>query len=213
MTKSSSPDRPRRPAAPRLPRRLPPRDPEARRAALLVSAARAFAAKGYEGASVNDIAREAGVAVGTLFKQFPDKAALLEAVLADIEHDFVAAMSRPEIHVGPHRARLLPMMRALYGLAARREHFFWALTSGTQSLRGRRDAQPGDAIRAAIRGFIEDGVARGELRDVGDAARVAALAFGLVEAGMRACFVVEGGKHREAWAKLTAELLDRTVAP
>jgi hypothetical protein len=122
-------------------------------------------------------------------------------------------MSRPEIHVGPHRARLVPMMRALYGLAARREHFFWALSSGTHGLRGPRTAQPGDAIRAAIRDFVADGIARGELRDVGDPARVAALAFGLVEAGMRTCFLVEGGKHRDAWAKLTAELLDRTVAP
>lgn len=188
------------------------RDPEARRAALLSSGARAFAAKGYEASSVNDIARDAGVSVGTLFKYFPDKAALLEAVLTDIEHDFVAAMSRPEIHVGPYPDRLPSMMRALFGLAVRRESFFWALTSGTHALRGPRSAQPGDAIRAAIERFIREGIARGEMREVGDPGRVASIAFGMVEAAMRSCFVVEEGRHREAWVRLTADLLGRLVA-
>ncbi|MBN8611116.1 MAG: TetR/AcrR family transcriptional regulator [Deltaproteobacteria bacterium] len=191
---------------------LAARDPEARRAALLSSGARAFAAKGYEASSVNDIARDAGVSVGTLFKYFPDKAALLEAVLADIEHDFVAAMSRPEIHVGPYPDRLPAMMRALFGLAARREHFFWALTSGTHALRGPRSAQPGDAIRAAIERFVREGIARGEMRDVGDPGRVAAVAFGMVEAAMRGCFVLEEGRNRESWVRLTADLLGRLVS-
>lgn len=188
------------------------RDPEARRALLLSTASRHFAERGYEGTSVNEVAKDAGVSVGTLFKYFPDKAALLEAVLAEIEVDFVAAMTRPELHVGPHAPRLRPMMRALFGLAATREHFFWALTSGTQALRGKRDTTPGDALRQSIAGFVRSGIAAGEFRAV-DPDRMAAIGYGVVEAAMQQCFSVEGGAHRQAWADLCAEVLARAVRP
>ena len=184
----------------------------ARRAALLATATRAFAERGYEASSVNDVARDAGVSVGTLFKYFPDKAALLEAVLADIEKDFLAAMSDPAIHVGPHLARLRPMMRALFGLATEREHFFWALTSGTHALRGARAATPGSTLRASIAAFVRSGIQAGELRRV-DPERIAAVGYGVVEAAMRQCFLVEHGKHRTAWIDLTADVLARTVRP
>lgn len=160
---------------------------------------------------MNDVARDASVSVGTLFKYFPDKAALLEAALAEIERDFVAAMSDPAIHVGPHLARLRPMMRALFALAAEREHFFWALTSGTHALRGARAATPGSALRASIADFVRSGIRAGELRRV-DADRIAAIGYGVVEAAMRQCFLVEGGAHRHAWVELTADVLARSVS-
>ena len=42
-----------------------------------------FAAKGYESTSMNDIAAAAGVAVGTLYHHFPEKRALLLALVDD----------------------------------------------------------------------------------------------------------------------------------
>lgn len=192
------------------PKPLARRDPEARRAALLVAATRAFAERGYEATSVNDVARDAGVSVGTLFKYFPDKAALLEAALAEIEKDFVAAMADPAIHVGSHFARLRAMMRALFALAAEREHFFWALTSGTHALRGTRAATPGSALRASIAEFVRSGIRAGEFRRV-DPDRIAAIGYGVVEAAMRQCFLVEGGQHRSAWVEITTDVLARSV--
>jgi AcrR family transcriptional regulator len=58
----------------------PPRaDARRNRARLLEVAEAVFAAKGI-GASTEEIAREAGVGVGTLFRHFPTKEALLETV-------------------------------------------------------------------------------------------------------------------------------------
>ncbi|KAA2256736.1 TetR/AcrR family transcriptional regulator [Solihabitans fulvus] len=54
-------------------------DAQRNRARLLEVAERVFAAKGTS-ASTEEIAREAGVGVGTVFRHFPTKEALLEAV-------------------------------------------------------------------------------------------------------------------------------------
>jgi AcrR family transcriptional regulator len=51
------------------------------RAALLAAAREAFAARGFDAATIRDIARRAGVATGTVFVHFPDKQALLAEVL------------------------------------------------------------------------------------------------------------------------------------
>jgi AcrR family transcriptional regulator len=62
---------------------------ERRIAELLDAADRIFAAVGYEAATTNAIAREAGASVGSLYQFFPDKEALLLAL---------AARYRAELH-------------------------------------------------------------------------------------------------------------------
>jgi len=60
---------------PRPPRSLPP---EARRAAILAAALEEFTARGYEGARLDDVAKRAGVAKGTIYLYFADKEALFQ---------------------------------------------------------------------------------------------------------------------------------------
>lgn len=52
-------------------------------AQVLAGARRVFLSDGYEGAGVDEIAREAGISKATLYRHFPDKAALFSAVLAE----------------------------------------------------------------------------------------------------------------------------------
>lgn len=54
---------------------------EQKYAQVLEGARRVFLSDGYEGASVDDIARAAGISKATLYRHFPDKAALFSAVL------------------------------------------------------------------------------------------------------------------------------------
>lgn len=49
---------------------------------IAAAAARAFLAKGFHGASMQDVAREAGVSMGLLYRYFADKAALIAAAAA-----------------------------------------------------------------------------------------------------------------------------------
>ena len=64
---------------------VPPRRADARRNydRLLAAAAQAFAEHGADDVSLEEIARRAGVGIGTLYRHFPARQALLEAVYQD----------------------------------------------------------------------------------------------------------------------------------
>jgi AcrR family transcriptional regulator len=68
-------------------RRTATRRPQARgvatRRRLLATAEQGFGGRGYEATSMNEIAELAGVGVGTLYHHFPDKRALLLALIDD----------------------------------------------------------------------------------------------------------------------------------
>jgi AcrR family transcriptional regulator len=58
------------------------RDAERNRQAILRAAAEVFTARGL-GASLDDVARHAGVGVGTVYRRFPDKESLAEALFEE----------------------------------------------------------------------------------------------------------------------------------
>jgi AcrR family transcriptional regulator len=74
-------------------------DAERNRHRILDAAAAVFAREGL-GAGVDVVAREAGVGVGTIYRRFPTKEALLEAVIADrierVEATLVTAADRED---------------------------------------------------------------------------------------------------------------------
>jgi AcrR family transcriptional regulator len=78
---------------PPTPARRPRRDAIRNRSLLVEAAARAFREQGL-GASVNGIARDAGVNVATLYRHFPTKEDLLAAVFDAILEPLAAARDR-----------------------------------------------------------------------------------------------------------------------
>jgi TetR/AcrR family transcriptional regulator of autoinduction and epiphytic fitness len=54
-----------------------------KRAAILEAATELFLAEGYDGASLAKIATTAGVSTATLFKRFPTKADLFDAIVTE----------------------------------------------------------------------------------------------------------------------------------
>src|SRR5579859_1017888 len=69
------------------------RDAARNRDRLLAAATEVFDAQGLD-ASVSDIARVAGVGMGTLYRRFPTKDALIDALVADILHAIIAMANR-----------------------------------------------------------------------------------------------------------------------
>ncbi|MFD8789103.1 TetR/AcrR family transcriptional regulator [Kitasatospora sp. NPDC059599] len=66
------------------------RDAQRNRDALLAAARGAFAEEGLE-ASLEGIARQAGVAIGTLYRHFPTRIALVEELFAEKFQEWIAA--------------------------------------------------------------------------------------------------------------------------
>ncbi|HEY1454366.1 MAG TPA: helix-turn-helix domain-containing protein [Roseiarcus sp.] len=80
---------------------LPAREPKRERgkqrvAALLDAAAAVFAEKGYEAATMTEIAERAGAAIGSLYQFFPSKEALAEALFDRFAERWAASFARVE---------------------------------------------------------------------------------------------------------------------
>jgi AcrR family transcriptional regulator len=71
-----------------------------RTAEILDSIRRIFAAKGFDGASMQDLARAADMSVGNFYRYFPSKAAIIEAMIGrdldDIEQNFAVIIDSPD---------------------------------------------------------------------------------------------------------------------
>lgn len=171
---------------------------ERRDGAILTSARTMFAAKGFENASVSDIASEAGVAVGTIYLRYANKTALLGAVLEAAASGFVAAMEAPGIHARPWSERFEPMFAALLTEAARQPDL-----PALMRLSLHLPDDPGHArVRGAIEKFMRAGQAAGSFRPV-PIGPAAALAYGMVQSAM--IEMLTGGATAE---ELTAVLAD-----
>lgn len=115
-------------------------------AAILEAAEDVFARKGYENAAVADIAGEAGVAVGTVYRFFPGKQALGSAVMERIASLRVEKM---RADVMPLAGEKEPGLRALVQLRVEhhvRHGAFLRMGFELQRSLGRHD--PPERIRA-----------------------------------------------------------------
>jgi AcrR family transcriptional regulator len=78
---------------------------DARVAEILGSARVAFVEKGFDGASMQDLAKSVGMSVGNFYRYFPSKAAIVEAIvmgdLAEMDRDFKAIITSddPMLHL------------------------------------------------------------------------------------------------------------------
>lgn len=70
-----------------------------RSAEILAAGRRAFIEKGFDGASMQDLARAVGMSVGNFYRYFPSKDALIAAMIArdmeEMERDFAAILTAP----------------------------------------------------------------------------------------------------------------------
>src|SRR5205085_483821 len=89
--------KPRTPAGPRAAAASPKRralSPETRRAAILAAALEEFTARGYEGARLDDVAKRAGVAKGTIYLYFADKEALFQELVRSMVHPVLGMLEK-----------------------------------------------------------------------------------------------------------------------
>lgn len=67
---------------------------------ILESIRRTFAAKGFDGASMQDLARAADMSVGNFYRYFPSKAAIIDAIISrdldEIEQNFAVILDSPD---------------------------------------------------------------------------------------------------------------------
>jgi AcrR family transcriptional regulator len=173
-------------AAPRLNRR---QAAKIRTRAKVMAAARAlFAERGYEPATIRDIAKGAGMSTGAVFANFQDKAELFDAVLAEDMERVAAALGEALAAPGDTATRLQAGLSAAY-------HASYDQLPLVQAVVARAWFQPAAAekrtretlapLTGAVAGVLAEGVAAGELQRDADVSLLASLIWEAFVANFR----------------------------
>jgi AcrR family transcriptional regulator len=103
-------------------------DARRNRALLLAAALAAFTECGADDTSLEEIARRAGVGIGTLYRHFPSRQALLEAVYAD-QVEALCTQASDLLTAGSPAAALATWLRAMVQFGATKRTLTSALTA------------------------------------------------------------------------------------
>ncbi len=129
-------------------------DAERNRRLILDVAARVFAERGL-GATLNDIAHEAGVGVGTVYRKFPDKDALIDA-LFDVKFSLLVELARSAGDAPTAGEGLRTFLRGAAEARARDRGLAQVL-AGARTRRGEANRQ-----RELLHGLVGDLLARAQ---------------------------------------------------
>ena len=138
-------------------------DAERNRRRLLAAAKELFATRGLH-VTLDDIARHAGVGTGTAYRRFPNKDALIEALMADRIHE-IGAIARESLEdPDPWRALAGFFERAMALQAADRglKDILWSSGHGKeQVVHARRAIAP--PVTKLVARAVEAGVVRADM--------------------------------------------------
>ena len=144
--------------------------PEARRAAILSAALEEFTARGYEGARLDDVAKRAGVAKGTIYLYFADKETLFQELVRSMVSPVLGTLEQiPKADIS---ARLLietllkTFVREVYG-TRRRDIIRLILSEGPRfpAIAEFYYREVIARVLAILRPILKRAAARGELPD------------------------------------------------
>lgn len=187
-------------------------DPIGKRAAIMGVGERLFAERGFAGVSMADIAAGADVAVGTLYRLFPDKAALLGALHERMEDRFIGVMLRAWAKPTDYPGKLRGLVNALFKEALAVADLM-PLYSLTRDVVGQVDYRPGERTIAAIAPLFREGRAARSFVDM-DPDLAARMAYALVEAGMFQLMSAANAAERKRLIKQSSDLMVRAfLAP
>jgi len=152
----------------------------ARREAILAAGRKVFARKGFEGSTIIDIAREAGVASGTVYLYYASKLdlfAALNAQLFEVINDALLAADAPPDVQGGTNARI----HAVFDACRRHRDLLRLvfLNPDPRTEVARRMKNADDERQRPLAELLAGGMAAGAVRQ-GDARLLARLITGLV---------------------------------
>jgi AcrR family transcriptional regulator len=145
-----------------------------RRAAIIAAGLDEFTAKGFAATRLDDVAKRAGVAKGTIYLHFKDKEALFQELVRTALGPLIARISNPPIGSGAGSARAA--MEALAGTFARevigtkRGDILRLIISEGTRFPSLADFYYREVVALGIAGMrklIEYGIVRGEIRNSG----------------------------------------------
>lgn len=182
-----------------------------KRARLLAAALDLFETRGFDGVAVPEIAAKAGVAVGTVYRYFETKDALVNALYRSLKQSYNAAVLAP-VEPGLPTREIFSLYWQRMTLFARenpRAIRFMDLHHHSAYLDDESRALSKTYAKAA-ESFVRDGCRRGDIRDL-DPVMVVALMWGAA-AGLTKFSASGSLKFNEAAANDMEDALWRAIA-
>jgi AcrR family transcriptional regulator len=170
------------------------RSREATRRRLLSSAVLLFAARGLNGVTTHDIAREAGVAAGTFYLHFPDKQSLFAEIAEDTERRLRERIEAASANASDLRGGVRATIEALVDFASEDRDLIRILFSA-------ESGAIGSAVLDSLAGWIAEGrrqaIESGEMSAELDAAVLSQALVGLLSRVVLWWIEDEGRASRE----------------
>lgn len=176
--------------------------------AILGAAEEVFAEQGLHAARMESIAERAGVAVGTLYNHFKDRAALLEALMGVRREALFARMDAvlAEVEGQPFRAQLEAFLGAIFAHFGEHARFFAIAVQSEALPRPPQMRSPTwMMLERKVQELLRRASAAGELRGE-DPELLAAALQGMVRGALMKGLVVGNGDGLSRWASLLADL-------
>ncbi len=185
----------------------------ARREAILAAARKVFARKGFEGTTIADVAREAGVAAGTVYLYYASKLdlfAALNAKLFVVINDALQNTPAPPDLQGGTGARIHAVFDAC------REHRdllrLVFLNPDPRTEVSRRMRRADEERLRPLAELLRGGMEAGAVQE-GDPMLLARLITGLVTYALHLCFVQSDGRDVAAYEEIVTEMVVGGLTP
>ena len=141
---------------------------EATRNRVIDAARERFNTQGYQGTTIREIARDAGVSVGSVFTTFASKGEILSQVMTDRLDGLYAELDRVMPHLrGATAERLRTMFAIHFAFEVRHTRLFLAHIAAAYDWTLPATATPmgkNQRLQGVIRDCLEKGVAEGDVR-------------------------------------------------
>jgi AcrR family transcriptional regulator len=190
---------------------LPPRQSQkaATRERVLAAARELFDTHGYQASTIREIARHAGVAVGSVFTTFASKGEILSEVMSARLESLYAEIHRVMPHVrGPTADRLRTLFAIHFEFEAKQVRLFLSHIAAAYDFTLSPAARPygrTPRLQAIIREILVQGVADGDVRDDIDLQEVVDLLMAVYAWTYRLAIT------RNADAKMMIAAMDRQI--
>jgi AcrR family transcriptional regulator len=189
------------------------RQKNVRRDAILAAARKVFAREGYEGATIADIAKEAGVASGTVYLYYASKTDLFAALNAvffqAIQKAMIQTDAPPDVEGGT-RARI----RAVFEACAEHRDLVRLvfLNPDPRTEVARRMKNADEARLQPLADLLQGGMEAGVVRQA-DARFLARLVTGLVTIALYQCFVQSEQSDVGAFESTVSDMVIGALTP
>ncbi|HLW00553.1 MAG TPA: TetR/AcrR family transcriptional regulator [Ktedonobacterales bacterium] len=184
-------------------------DTRGKREAIIEAARTLFAKQGYEETTIAEIARVAGVGVGTVYLYFQHKRQILIEVSVSVNAALALTMQSPELLDMP--IRQVPRLLIEQSFYKCRQNIgvmslFQVNVPSPEEMTQLRSAEK--QIADALDGYFQQVIERGLVPPF-DTASYAQMLTGLVNTVLQQCFGVDHGEHEELYRERLIEMVER----